>query len=214
MSLVLSLPFNEGGGTVAYDNSGNGDNFTLTSGVVWTDGRNGKALSFNGASGCYLYDGGIHGLISNAMTLSVWVNPTSGYVDYIGIICNVNGGGNNNRLLIGVASRKLLSQFTIGGSSANYFSSGSITNDVWTHVAYVCDGSNQKYYINGVLDGATLPCSGNISYGSGTITIVGKGQGNLYNFQGVIDDIRIYNYGLSQAQIYELVNGGICWGVV
>ena len=44
--------FNEGTSTIAHDTSGNGNNGTLSGSTfpVWTNGKHGKALSFNGTS--------------------------------------------------------------------------------------------------------------------------------------------------------------------
>ena len=46
--LVGWWKFDEGNGTVAYDSSGNGNDGNLTNGPIWTDGKIGGALSFDG----------------------------------------------------------------------------------------------------------------------------------------------------------------------
>jgi hypothetical protein len=48
--LVGYWPFDEGGGTIAKDYSGNGNNGTLVNNPTWTTGKVGGALSFDGAN--------------------------------------------------------------------------------------------------------------------------------------------------------------------
>jgi hypothetical protein len=49
LGLVGYWSFNEGTGTKATDFSGNSNTWTLTAGPMWTNGKRGKALSFDGS---------------------------------------------------------------------------------------------------------------------------------------------------------------------
>jgi hypothetical protein len=78
------------------------------------------------------------------------------------------------------------------------------------HIGCVYDGSRYEIYINGELDKASTH-SGTILFTSFDLTI---GQvlpdNSAYNFKGVLDDILIYNKGLSGEEIhtlYELTTG-------
>jgi len=50
--LVGYWKFDEGGGTIAYDSSGNNNHGTLMNDPTWIDGKIGKALSFDGIDDC------------------------------------------------------------------------------------------------------------------------------------------------------------------
>ena len=68
----------------------------------------------------------------------------------------------------------------------------------WTHVALTYDGSLLRLYVNGV-QAASANVSGAIQSSSSPLWI----GGNQYdeNFVGLIDDVRVYNRALTQAEI-------------
>ena len=84
---------------------------------------------------------------------------------------------------------------------------GLIDLDVWTHVAAVWDGAAMKLYKNGVeigsLDkGGTLSTNpdANVAIGNQPVGTDGR------PWDGLIDDVRLYNRGLSETEILELVS--------
>src|SRR5205807_3270208 len=66
------------------------------------------------------------------------------------------------------------------------------------------DGSNLKMYVNGTL-ASTLPLSGSINVSSGVLRIGGDSIWGEY-FNGMIDEVRIYNTALTAAQIQTDMN--------
>jgi hypothetical protein len=74
----------------------------------------------------------------------------------------------------------------------------------WYHCAFTYDGTNSALYVNGVactLTGVTTPQTGTPS-----IVRVGSwGSGEYFN--GQIDDVRIYNRALTQAEITQVYRG-------
>ena len=73
------------------------------------------------------------------------------------------------------------------------------------------DGSNIKLYVNGVLD-TTTPKTGTLS-GDGCAQIGRYNTGGCDNspssyFNGLIDEVRIYNYALTADQILMDYNQG------
>jgi hypothetical protein len=80
--------------------------------------------------------------------------------------------------------------------------------NTWYHVAGVYDASKQTLdiYVNGVLDNGQLwgavPASQMVSPANANI---GRRTGG-YNIKGIIDDLRIYNVPLTQAQIQSDMN--------
>ncbi|HOI04987.1 MAG TPA: LamG domain-containing protein, partial [Candidatus Woesebacteria bacterium] len=74
----------------------------------------------------------------------------------------------------------------------------------WYHFVGTYDGANIKIYKDGKLVGTT-PATGNLAVSDVTAKI-GTYQGTNYNFNGQIDDVRIYNYALTQEQIKLLYN--------
>ena len=79
-----------------------------------------------------------------------------------------------------------------------------LQEEVYVHAAGVYDGSNFDIYINGALDNHTAH-SGKILTTSIDLTIgqvLPNNQG--YNFKGILDDIRIYNYALTAQEIFNV----------
>ena len=90
-------------------------------------------------------------------------------------------------------------------SNAGAFSSSNISLNTWVHLAGTLSGSTITLYINGVsvasMTGATV--------NSVTLTLNYIGRSNWAsdgNFSGSIDEFRIWNYALSQAQIQASMN--------
>jgi hypothetical protein len=111
---------------------------------------------------------------------------------YLGIIDSVDGG---NTFAMHWANQTTNSRL--------YNWNGSIPNNAWTHIAGTYDGSTSRAYVNGVEIWST-PQTGNIpssTYYLGTYggTIVD----GTHNFQGHISNAKIYNRGLSGAEILQ-----------
>jgi hypothetical protein len=79
----------------------------------------------------------------------------------------------------------------------------TINTGVWYHIAGIYDGSQVKIYVNGVLN-ATLNYSGPVNTSAENLFIGGDPGG--YNFIGAIDNLRIWDRGLSQAEIQANMN--------
>lgn len=94
---------------------------------------------------------------------------------------------------------------SIEGSHQNFWSNDDVvsnsilTLNQWYHVAWTWNGSFQKLYILGELD-TTQSCSDSVADDLGVWVRWGRGDAN---FDGIIDDIRIWNIELSQFQIQE-----------
>jgi Concanavalin A-like lectin/glucanases superfamily len=71
--------------------------------------------------------------------------------------------------------------------------------NTWTHIATTYDGTSQRLYINGVLV-ATKAQTGTIAAGNQPLRIGGNNVSGEF-FQGLIDEVRVYNRALSAAEI-------------
>ena len=79
----------------------------------------------------------------------------------------------------------------------------SLELNQWQHVVGTADGTNCRLYINANLI-VTDGCSGT---GSGT-TRIGEHSAGGRAFNGLIDDVRIYDRALSASEIERLYNMG------
>ncbi len=79
----------------------------------------------------------------------------------------------------------------------------NVNDGRWHHVAGVYDGSRVCLYVDGALDGSE-PAWGTIATNSYPVWIGGnaeKPDENYRAWDGLIDDVRIYNYALSQTEL-------------
>jgi hypothetical protein len=91
-----------------------------------------------------------------------------------------------------------------GNSWVQLTTAETFSDDNWHHVVAAYDGVNQKIYVDGVLKG-TLASAYN-SPATGAHVKIGEpvGCSGQHIFNGKLDEIRIYNYALSYAQVMQL----------
>ncbi|MBI4835194.1 MAG: DUF2341 domain-containing protein [Planctomycetes bacterium] len=171
---------------------------------AWTDGKFGKALSFDGVDD-YLEipsSSSLNNLIT--ATWETWVYPT----------LSVRGDGHQQKIIWrnGPSASNASIQmywagdtFTVGAyvNAWNTASKGGYNINQWYHVIGTLDGSNIKLYINGV-NVATTPC-GSLGTGS-TVWRLATWDSTGYDFKGIIDEVRIYNRALTSAEISTRYN--------
>jgi hypothetical protein len=100
-------------------------------------------------------------------------------------------------------------RFSIGGGSGNYLQQSSgVTpnNDQIYYVVGTYDGTNQRVYVNGVLQASATTVTGNISYtGLTDGFLVGQVQGFTAGryLTGSVYNVSVYSRALSQAEISQ-----------
>mgnify|MGYP000996687515 CR=1 FL=1 len=199
--------FDEGYGTTVYDSSGFGNNGTIT-GAAWTNnGKFGKALSFDGADD-YVNCGGINNFKfgSGNFTISAWIKTSGGSPDWAGILWK--GKVNNPEPYYEPSY-----SFSKDGSADNYFFHsghwsdrayfGSIEDNKWHYLVGVVDSGISKAYLDGVLKSQSTATNSDYD----TAFNIGKGVMNRV-FKGLIDEVKIYNYALSEEEIKMEYNQG------
>ena len=196
--LVLGYSFDAGSGSSVADVSGNGNTGSVQ-GASWSaQGRYGGAMSFNGSSSLVQVPASASLGLSSAMTLSAWIDPAVSQSGWRTIMQRqadayfLNASNSSGPL-------RPAGGGTFGGSS-NYVG-GPTASPVgsWTHVALTYDGSLLVLYVNGV-QVASKPYRGRfrrrrVRCGSVGISRMGSTS------SGLIDDVRVYNRALTQAEI-------------
>ena len=200
--LVASWHFDEGSGTTAYDSSGNDRDGTIY-GATWIDGKFGKALNFDGTDD-YVSDGS--NINVNALSVECWVNPAE-WNYYDRIVQRANGDGKGFALRISPYNSFM---FQVKQYSTDFnikYTSGLAAN-TWYHVVGTWDGNtaNQpKIYVNA--DEGADTFTDNAGDGGGTILEIGRRANAAQNyFNGIIDEVRIYNRALTPEEVSDLYN--------
>jgi hypothetical protein len=195
--LVAAFGFDEGSGTTLTDATGNGHNGTITSPAWSTAGKYGKALQFNGTSSVVTVPDAASLHLSSGMTLEAWVNPSTVTAAWRDAIYK----GNDNFYLEATSSNgsKPDAGMIAGGTYADTYGTAALAANAWSFLTETYDGSTLRLYVNGTQVSSTAH-TGAIATSTNPLQIGGD---SLYGqfFQGLIDNVRIYNVALSAAQI-------------
>jgi hypothetical protein len=204
--LAAAYSFDEGSGTTVKDSSGNGNNGTIGT-ATWTPyGKYGNALSFNGNSSFVTINDSASLDLTTGMTLEAWVDPPTANLQWSDVIYKGKSGTDNYYIEgSSPANYAPAAGGVYGGNSTTIFNTNQqVIAQVWTHVAATYNGSQLTFYVNGT-QVASQPLTGNIMTSTGALQIGGDTANGQY-FSGLIDDVRIYNYALTPAQIQTDMN--------
>jgi hypothetical protein len=203
--LVGYWPFNGN----ANDESGNGNNGSYT-GVLTNDrfGFSQSAISLNGMNNLITLPGS-NSLNTDNFTISFWTLPNS-YNIHNKIQYGVIGGSlryslNWSNSFIGYSPMTCAGGYA---SSGNSTSINGVSLSQWHLITFVIEGTSTKFYLNGNLiqivnTAVALTCflpNMNLYFG-GDI-----GGGSIEYYNGLFDDIGIWNRTLSQQEITNLYN--------
>jgi prepilin-type N-terminal cleavage/methylation domain-containing protein len=204
--LVGEWKFNEGEGTVAKDTSGEGNNGTWGgTGSHWTDGKVSGAGQFNGINDYVKIDNVI---VTNptSLTISSWFNKRGQGANYECVLHkSVNTSIGSSEYWMGVDLDDYLTA-TIGAITGVGWAAGrttiKATSGSWYYLVASWDGSVVKVYING-----DYIKKYNLTSYTSLVTPTRFGassDGVSYQFNGLVDEVRIYKEALSAKQIKKI----------
>ena len=197
--LVAAYAFNEASGITTADISGNNNTGTLTNGPTRTAaGKFGAAVSFDGVNDHVLVPASASLNLTTAMTLEAWVNPSVTLSSWKAILQKEQDA---YFLTASSDQNQPASGFTLstGACCTITKATAALVPNTWTHVAATYDGTQLRMYINGMPVSST-PDTGTIQTTTTPLRIGGNTYGSEF-FQGLIDEVRIYNRALTQAEI-------------
>jgi glucose/arabinose dehydrogenase/PKD repeat protein len=202
-NLVLGLGFDEGAGTTAADRSPNANNGTI-SGATWiTQGRFGKALSFDGVDDWVTVADSNSLDLTTGLTIEAWVFPiANGGGSWRNVLIKERSGGEVYNLYAN-ADTNAPTMFVVRSSQPSSpldaRGTAQIAVNAWTHLAATYDGATVRLYVNGTEVGSRSG-SGTVLTSTGALRIGGNSLWGEY-FSGRIDEIRVYNRALSAVEI-------------
>jgi tetratricopeptide (TPR) repeat protein len=195
----------ESGGFIAADSSGNGHNGTLQGDPTWRpgDGKIGGALEFDGEDDYVEIEDETSFDITGQVTLSMWVKT------------NDTGNNENNPYVAKGDHSYAIKHY--GDNSIEFFiydgdwyavqhSVDSSFNDSWHHLVGAYDGTQLRLYVDGLQQG-TADHTGSIATSDFAVNIGRNSEHTDRLYDGLIDDVRIYNYALTEDEIVSLSKG-------
>jgi len=217
-SLVGCWKFDEGSGTIAYDSSGNGNDGTLVlagSAIssAWVSGKYHSALSFDGVDDYVNLTN--QPPITNGFTFSAWVKR-NGDSPSCQIIFN------NHQFFLRTMPENENSNnpfeafVNLSDGSVEPRSQSNVASTIgqWFFVTVTWDKTTLKIYVNGELNGSSTR-SGELT--STTVEArIGRGEQTNVNanpFNGLIDEVALFDVVLEAEDIEAIMNGGLA-GVI
>ena len=209
--LVAGYRLNEGSGGTTADISGNNNTGTLVNAPVWTTGKYGSALAFDGND--YVDLGNTSSLrLTGSMTLTAWIRISANPGDDGAIVAKLGGAGWQLKTSPDTGVRTAAIQISSNGSdTVQRYSATVLSLNTWYHIAGVYDAAARtlSIFVNGVLDNGvlsgTVPAS---QYDAPFDVEIAQRPGypGSFNFLGTIDEVHVFNRALTAAEIQTDMN--------
>ena len=209
----------DGGGSVAVDSVGGHD--AALDETDWTSGRIAGGLEFDESDS--VADAGSDSELDDTFagggTITAWIEPSGWGGGGYGRIADKadSDSGNRNGWAFSVRASNESLTFRHGYSGhigAWHTPSGSIALDAWQHVAVVYDNGSEandpQLYIDGVLQPLTEThvASGSPSSDAASDFAIGNyALDTSRHFEGVLDDVRVYDRSLFPGEVAALADG-------
>ncbi|MCX7043981.1 MAG: M6 family metalloprotease domain-containing protein [Candidatus Sumerlaeota bacterium] len=192
-------------GTTARDSSGYGHNGTVAGSAVWsTAGKYNGALTFDGSDDQVDVPG--LGLDASEITITCWINRNGTQPQWAGIVFeraqSVNG--------FNFGASNVLKYNWMNSSNAYNWNSGlTVPNAKWSFAALTVKSNAATIYLhNGT---AMSSATNSISHAAGAFNsdfqLGYDNNDSARRFKGLLDDVRIFNYALSAAEINNVYLG-------
>ena len=183
---------------------------TLENGAGFAPGEIGQAFNFQ--NGSYVNAGTSASLAPATITVEYWVYGRSVNSDYTQTLSRWgNSSSSPNSWIFDYAPNGIyyFSVDNASGTQANAGSAAPLALNAWHFVAGTYNGTTVSLYVDGQLAG-TAPLTGPIQDNASTTSFGTKfADGSThYSFNGLIDDVGIYNRALTPAELLTIYNAG------
>jgi len=223
--VVGAWTFNDG---TARDLSGNGNNGEILDEPEVVKGKFGNALEFDGSDDGVEIQDNEKLQITEPFTVACWIFPHS-CKDHAGIVWKgkaIGWGTDVYNYRIAQLSTDGVTWGACTGPIEGYFGTAGVLDkmDVWYHLALVEDGTKGIAYVNGEAGIPTtegdanrpappyFPSEGEPVRIGWSVGSQGAIPGDVY-FEGIIDEVFLYNRPLDENEINDLMNGALNYPV-
>ena len=201
--------FDDGTGGTTIDYSGNELTGTLSNGPTWDDGKMNSGIRFDGSDDYVVVTHNNVLSVGNNLTLEAWIKPDSVSIDdQLFMHKGSTGDWSARAYSLLLDQDEIYISYYNGGWQSFATTAANVVANQWTHVVYTRDGTTEKFYINGKLDTqGTVTQSMSDNALSLTIGSMPPSSAPSEKFDGVVDEVRIYNYAISADQVLQNLQG-------
>ena len=220
--LVGYWTFDEGSGTDLHDYSGNENHGITYGGPQWVNGVSGYALEFDGVDDYVLIPNSASLSITDfPICIAVWLKkyPKTGTYKSASVVWKGDRSGDHltlarcNYALYITGVSVIRAGYGVGSGTCppncNFFdTSDSLGNDVWTHIVVNINGKDDiDVFWNTVLKPGTTEGDATTPTGDYDLYFSVDPPSLIPDvLKGVLDEVRIYDRALSEAEIESLYN--------
>ena len=197
--LVLALAFDEPSGPTVNDSSGFGNHGSIFEATRTPAGKYGAAVSFDGVNDWITIADSSSLDLTIAVTMEAWVRPTRFNNMHSVVVKEAPNVYGMTYQLYANNGYPEPAAYVFTSSDRQVTGTAPLPLGAWSHLAATYDGAALKLYVNGNLVG-NKPVTGTMAVTGNPFRIGGDGPYGEF-FEGQIDEIRIYNRALSEAEI-------------
>lgn len=205
--LVVYFPFGDGGNDVR-DRSGNGNDGKMKGGVKKAAGMYGDGLQFDGNDGVVEVPDSKTLQISDGLTISVWIKPALKGDEWQLLAAKGPDAQENFEILLSPNGFLWMGwMFQNAKRIVPAQSPANVKPNVWQHVAVAW---SPKEFWTFYLDGEVLiehPKQDDKLVPNGDPLLIGTELNMKRYYNGVMDDWALFNRGLTQKEIKEVMGG-------
>jgi hypothetical protein len=179
------------------DGSGGKHDGTLSGHPEFVAGRRGQCLKVDGKT--WIDTGLLQQDLGTEFTVECWLNPMPTQHAFAGIFGNETATGNGFTLDQWQSeTNAFTANFGVGGGHYVRTDQVPLRSGVWQHVAYVKTAAGNTLYVNGI-PVASVSEKRPMAASPGSLH-VGRGGRGVPCFQGLIDDVRVWNRALTDVR--------------
>ncbi|MEE8452562.1 MAG: Ig-like domain-containing protein [Thermoguttaceae bacterium] len=213
LGLLYHWRLDETQGQIAADSKANADATLMgISGVPWTEGHYGGALEFDGTNDYLLAGADLSGPLGSTGSLAFWAKTTQlgGSVGSNAPgIAGVERAGSSNDIQWAWLDTSGRMRITVGNDDGAT-TADPVNDGQWHHVAFTrnAETGRTEVYVDGQPSNSAMAPAGAKTTAFSDIGRINDTGGSPRYFDGLLDDVRIYNRILTEDEVDLLANNG------
>jgi hypothetical protein len=204
--LVGWWKFDETTGTIAADSSGAHHDGTLVGNAKWAPGRFGGAIDLDGNDSCVRIADKSAFDLGGDITVACWANLRSVPTNWMAMVAKGDTAWRLSTVENEDKFHFAVNDFNRGADQVCVSGTTTVTLGSWHSVVGTYTGSTLSLYVDGKLE-ATQSWSEGLGHDDFDLLIGDNAEMKGRSFNGLIDDVRIFNYALSESEIKALAAG-------